>query len=252
MRIVTFNLYHDKADWPARRELIIRQLRTLDADVVALQEVLQKPGLRNQAEELGEALGYDVVFVAIDPPGREQRYGNAVLTRLPVLARDWKALEPLPDSRSAGRVRLGFQGEPVDVYFTHLHYRNTPEGAEIRARQVADLMAFVEATRAGHPAIVAGDLNATSGSPELGLLEAGFANGYDRLHPLAGGDQLAHTTLNPAFFPDDRRRIDHVYFEQRKFAPLEARIVLNEPDRDGRLPSDHFGVLVVLRPMPAD
>lgn len=251
LRVVTFNLYHDKADWPARRSLAIEQLRELDADVVALQEVIRKPTVRNQAEDLGEALGYQVYFVSIDPPGREQRYGNAVLTRLPVLASDWKALQPLSDSRSAGLVRVDFHGSPVNVYFTHLHWQNTPEGAAIRERQVEDLLGFIDATRGDAPSIVMGDLNASSDSAELARLNARFDSSFDALHPDANGntneDQASHTTLNPRFFPDDQRRIDHIHVERGAFAPVSSRVVLDRPGPDGTLPSDHFGLFSVLR-----
>lgn len=249
LRVATFNLYHDKADWPARRELVLAQLRELDADVVALQEVIQKPTVRNQAEDLGEALGYQVSFVSIDPPGGEQRYGNALLTRLPVLARDWKALRPLTDSRSAGLVRVDFHGRPVNVYFTHLHWRNTPEGAAIRERQVQDLLGFIDATRGDAPSIVAGDFNATGGSAELARLEARFDNSFDMLHPGANDDPR-HATLNPRFFKDDRRRIDHIHAEHGAFAVVSSRVVLDRSGPDGTPPSDHFGLFSVLRLEP--
>ena len=249
LRMATFNLYHDKADWPARRPLVIEQLRELDADVVALQEVIQKPGVRNQAEDLGEALGYRVYFVSIDPPGRNQRYGNALLTRLPVLARDWKALQPSSDSRSAGLVRVEFHGQPMNAYFTHLHYRDTPEGAAIRERQVEDLLGFIDATRGDAPSIVMGDLNATSDSAELARLDGRFDSSFDVLHPGAN-DDARHTTLNPRFFPDDQRRIDHIHVERGTFTVVSSRVALDRPGPDGTLPSDHFGLFSVLRLEP--
>ena len=84
-------------------------IRALDPDVIALQEVLQDStrNLPNQAETLAQALGgYSVSFVSIDPEGKPRRYGNAILSRLPVIAEASKTLEPLTDFRTALRVRI--------------------------------------------------------------------------------------------------------------------------------------------------
>jgi beta-glucosidase len=238
--IVTFNLYHDKADWPKRRALAIAELRALDADVVVLQEVLQHETLRNQAEDLAEALGYSAYFLSIDPPERTRRYGNAILTRHPVLARDWVALRPLQDSRTAGWVRIEVSGRPINVYVTHPNHRNDEAGQSMRSRQFADLQAFIARTAGDAPSIVAGDFNTVSGAPELAALEAGHDNAWDTLH----GRADPRPTLNPHYFPDDARRIDHVYLQRGALRPLQARVVLDREGAPGVWPSDHFGLFV--------
>ena len=237
--IVTFNLYHDKADWPKRRALAIAELRELHPDVIVLQEVLQHEALRNQAEDLAEALGYSAYFISIDPADRPRRYGNAILTRHPVLARDWTPLRPLDDSRSAGLVRIDLDGRPLDVYATHLHHEDTPTGAGKRAEQLADLLAFIGRSAGDAPRIVAGDFNVAAGRPELSMLEAGHDEAFTRLHP---GDP--RPTMNPHYFPNNARRIDQVYLQRGKLTPLEARIVLDREGAPGVWPSDHFGLHV--------
>jgi len=242
LRVVTLNIYHDKAEWPKRLPLIVEQLRALDADVIALQEVLQFDGLPNQAQTLGDALGYSVQFVSTDPEGQAHRYGNALLTRLPVIEQDWTRLEPLDDSRSLGHARLRFDGQPIDVYFTHLHW--TLEGGAIRRRQLEDVRTFI-ARRSDAPSLVLGDFNAPASAPEIGVLD-GHVDTYGTLHPDA--DAAGATTLNPHFF-DYRARIDLVLAERGRFETREARIVLDTAGADGTWPSDHFGTFVVLRPV---
>ena len=238
--VVTFNLYHDKADWPARRALAIAGLRALQPDVIVLQEVLQHETLRNQADDLAEALGYSTYFISIDAPDKTRRYGNAILTRHPVLARDWTALRPLDDSRTAGMVRIDLDGHPLNVYVTHLHHEDNPGGARKRAEQLVDLLAFIARSAGDEPSIVAGDFNVAAGRPELGMLDAGgFVEAFTRLHP---GD--ARPTLNPHYFPRDARRIDHLYLQGERLVPLEARIVLDQEGAAGVWPSDHFGLHV--------
>lgn len=238
--IVTFNLYHDKADWPARRALTIAELRTPRPDVIVLQEVLQHETLRNQADDLAEALGYSAYFISIDAPDKTRRYGNAILTSHPVLARDWTALRPLDDSRTAGMVRIDIDGHQLNVYATHLHHEDTPTGARKRAEQLADLLAFIGRSAGDVPSMVAGDFNVAAGRPELATLgAAGYDEAFSRLHP---GNPLP--TLNPHYFPRDARRIDHVYLQGERLLPLEARIVLDREGSPGVWPSDHFGMYV--------
>lgn len=243
--VLTLNLYHDRDDWPRRREQIVSTLRTLRPDAIALQEVLEHESLRNQAEFLAGELGYQVHFVSTDPPGRPRRYGNAILTPHRILDRGEAFLRPLEDSRTAAYVRIAVGGHAVDIYATHLHH--TPEGSGMRAQQLRDLLAFIDGNSADAPSIVAGDFNATTDAAELAALAPRFASSHDRLHPGANRDQRAHTTLNPFYFKDRQRRIDHVYYEDGRFVPVASRIVLDRPDPHGVWPSDHFGLLATFR-----
>ncbi|MCD9029628.1 endonuclease/exonuclease/phosphatase family protein [Luteimonas sp. BDR2-5] len=243
LRIVTFNLFHDRSEWPKRLPLIVEGLRALDADVIALQEVLQTPELPNQAETLAAALGYRVQFVSTDPEGQPRRYGNALLTRDPVQAAQWSPLAPLDDSRSIGHARVAVHGRPVNVYFTHLHW--TRDGGAIRARQLQDALDYIDRTAGTAPSVLLGDFNAPATAPELALLAPRFVDSYGLLH--AAADAAGATTLNPHFF-DYRARIDLVFAEAGRFDVGEARIVLDRPDADGTWPSDHFGTFVELRP----
>lgn len=241
LRVVTLNIYHDRADWPARLPLIVAQLRALDADVIALQEVLQTETLPNQAETIAAALGYHVQFVSLDPQDRARRYGNALLTRWPVEAHVSTALAPREDSRSMGWAQIRFDGQPINVYFTHLHAGQG--GAAIRRQQLEDAMTWIEGTAGDAPSLVLGDFNAPAGADELAVLDR-FVDTYGAHHP---GDTET-TTLNPHFFPDLRGRIDLVFAERGRFEVRDARIVLDTPDAAGTWPSDHFGVHVELRP----
>lgn len=241
LRVVTLNIYHDRADWPARLPLIVEQLRALDADVIALQEVLQTETLPNQADTLAAALGYHAQFVSLDAEDRARRYGNALLTRWPVETHGSTALAPREDSRSMGWARITRDGQPINVYFTHLHAGQG--GAAIRRQQLEDAVRWIDATAGDAPSLVLGDFNAPAGADELATLER-FFDTYGAQHP----GETATTTLNPHFFPDLRGRIDLVFAERGRFEVRDARVVLDTPDAAGTWPSDHFGVYVELRP----
>src|SRR5262245_37152291 len=94
LTVVTLNLWHDQHDWPSRLARIVTELRRMRPDVLCLQEVLQNPSLRNQAETLGDSLGCQVQFASVDGPERPKRYGNAILTPHRVLDVGSRNLEP--------------------------------------------------------------------------------------------------------------------------------------------------------------
>jgi endonuclease/exonuclease/phosphatase family metal-dependent hydrolase len=242
LSLVTLNIYHDADDWMLRRPLIIKGLKELLPDVIVLQEVLQHETLRNQASDIAEALGYEEWFVSASPRGDERRFGNAILTRHPVLERTEHRLHPLDDWRTLAHARLEICGRMVDIYGTHLHH--TREGEGIRARQVRDIVSAIEVRGDGTSSILAGDFNATVIAPELGPLLAQYFDAFGRV------EEEAHriTTLNPHYFDTEmQRRIDHIFAERGRFEVLEARRVLDRPDDSATWPSDHFGVFAELR-----
>ena len=243
--LVTLNLYHDRDDWPRRRAQIVDELRRLRPDAIALQEVLQHERLPNQAAWLARELGYDWHFVTTDPPSSARRYGNALLVRGTALERGETLLHPLEDHRSAGLVRVLAGGRPLNLYVTHLHWK--PAGGALRAQQVHDLLAWVEATADGLPSVIAGDFNAAADAPELAALREGYEDAWAALHPHAGPEEAS--TLNPHYFPQPAR-IDHVFLERGRLQPLKARLLFAQPDAHGTWASDHRGLYVRLRLSP--
>ncbi|MEG3788535.1 glycoside hydrolase family 3 C-terminal domain-containing protein [Lysobacter sp. CCNWLW3] len=246
LSVVSLNLWHDKSDWPARQRQIVAELRRLRPDVIALQEVLQHENLPNQAQSLADALGYRAYFVSVDAADAPRRYGNAILTRRPVLALEWRPLQPADDYRNVAHARIVLDGRVVNVYATHLHYK--PEGGAIRKRQIDDLLAYVDATSDGAPSIVAGDFNAPEHAPEFARFGRRFHNAYGVLHPGIADDAREHSTLNLNQYAP--LRIDHVYYEPAAFAASQAEILFRRADADGVWASDHYGMHARLRLLP--
>ena len=243
--VVTLNIWHDRDNWPARMDYIVRELRRLDPDVIGLQEVIQRDTLPNQAATIARALGYDFHFTSVDPEDRPQRYGNAILTKHTIVGRHWKPLLPLNDYRTVAHARIAIGSREVDVYDTHLHH--TAEGGAIRREQIEDLLGFIRSTRGTGPVIVMGDFNAAPEAQEMQLMDAEYADAYASVHPDAAA--RARTTLNPEL-GHTARRIDHIYFERGRFEPVSAEIILDHRDAAGVWASDHFGVIARLRIRP--
>ena len=236
--IVTLNLWHDREDWPHRQAIIEAELRRLSPDAIVLQEVLQDDGLPNQAQALALKLGYHAFFVSVDPVNRARRYGNAILTREPATLRGFRRLQPHGAYRIAGWVRTTLHGRDVNLYVVHLDFEDRT-GAT-RARQVEDLLDFVDATRGDAPVVIGGDFNITADAAEMAPLRDRFIDAYAAAHPGETVDDDAHTTLNPRFNPP--ARIDRIYAQKRMFATPQARRILDVPDAEGRWASDHYGV----------
>lgn len=237
LTLVTFNIWHNQGDWAARLPLLIAAIRAENPDVIALQEVLEDAavGLPNQARTIADALGgYEMHFVSTDAEGAPRRYGNAILSRLPVLAHDWKTLEPLDDYRTALRVRVDAGGRAVDVVNTHLAWQ--ADAQAVRARQLADLISWLP--KDGTPLIVTGDFNAVQEDAGLAVL-----TGERFFSALPRG--TAATTLNPAK-NHPPRVIDHIFAETARFAP-DSAAVIGTGSTGGEYPSDHFGVAATLR-----
>ncbi|MGY1857354.1 endonuclease/exonuclease/phosphatase family protein [Modestobacter sp. SYSU DS0290] len=247
VRLVTFNVHHGVGD-DGRHDLprLARLLADADADLICLQEVDRHFGPRSegvdQAELLSRALEMELAWgPAIDEPGGggsdgdRRQYGNALLSRLPLLAR---AVHPLPgggEPRSALRARVGLPGGALWVTTTHLSSGSAADRA-VQAAAVAELHTAAE------PGVLVGDLNAEPGSPELESLRARLADAWQQA--AARSDQTGRFSLHrdtglthPARRP--RVRIDQVWVTGG-VAVTDARVL------DGAGTSDHHPLLVDL------
>ena len=89
LRVASYNV-HGCRGWDGRRDVarIVRILREIDADVVGLQEVESRHGRSDidQAEEFAAALGMTCIEGPLLHHVQRGWYGNALLTRLEVMA----------------------------------------------------------------------------------------------------------------------------------------------------------------------
>ncbi|HET9729495.1 MAG TPA: endonuclease/exonuclease/phosphatase family protein [Acidimicrobiia bacterium] len=265
IRIATWNLWGRYGPWATRERAIVETLRTIDADVYALQEVWDDDD-RNQARVLAGALGHSHVVYAANLERDGVRSGNAIISRWPI-ARDHTELLPREAGSARddeGEERLAVFAEidgprgPIQVFCTHFSWRD--DHSAVRQEQVRALCALIRAQRPRtFPAIVCGDLNAEPHSDELRMLTGRtsvpvpgvvFRDAWEFAH----GDDPGATTSNTNPFTaanlDLDRRIDYVLVGVPKLGGvghvLGAHIAGNEPVADV-WPSDHFAVVAELR-----
>ena len=160
LRIASYNVHACVgSDGHGDADRVAAVIRELDADVVALQEVLSDDAADgpDQFAHLADAVG----LRAIEGPtlhGSAARYGNAILTRLPVLDVDRLDLSVSHrESRGAVAVDLGRDDVRLRVVATHLGLWRSE-----RRRQVERLLAWLDDPATRRPAalwVLAGDMN---------------------------------------------------------------------------------------------
>lgn len=245
VRLVTFNTRHgvgtdDRHDLPR----LARVLEAAEADLICLQEVDRHWGPRSeevdQALLLSRALDMQLAWgPAIEKPnpgGEPRQYGNALLSRLPILISDVHLLPGTGEPRSALRTMVELDGAALWVTTTHLSTRP----AEERRAQAAALAALHSDSM--ETGVVVGDFNTEPDAADLAPLRARFREAWD-LAP-DRGDQAGWRFWQADqgdTFPSENpsKRIDHVWVSDG--VEVTAARVL---DGDGA--SDHLPFVVDL------
>jgi endonuclease/exonuclease/phosphatase family metal-dependent hydrolase len=203
VRVVTYNV-HKGFDTRGHLDLeaIARAIEAESPDVVALQEVSRGQITEcdvDMASWLSRRLGLPCVYTPTGVP----LWGQAVLTRLPVLRAESRLLPPrLPTTRSYGYVELDAGwGEPLRLVDTHY----TAVFGDASRLAHSEALGADLAARGLRNVVVAGDLNATPDSPplrvfyDLGLADAvgdaGLAPGYTAptVRPTVRIDYILHS-----------------------------------------------------------
>ena len=230
---MSYNIHHGegtdgKIDLLRIAEVIKRE----GADIVALQEVdrgVARTARRDLPEELAVLTGMACVFSNnFHYQGGE--YGNAVLTRFPVLHRDNTHYRMLRTGEQRGLLQLvlGVNGRQLRFLNTHIDYR--PDDTE-RLSNIEEIKR-VENQHGHLPAILCGDFNDTPGSRVHRAIKERFQDCWE----LAGqGHGFTYSSDTP------RKRIDYVFVSKdAPLVPLKAWV----PPSDA---SDHLPLVAEFR-----
>lgn len=170
LTVATWNIHRGVGmDRRFRPDRIVRVLAEIDADVIALQEVGGRDVDFDMISHLAEASGHGPV-AGVTFRDRHGDFGNALLSRLPIIATDQRWLRVGDrEPRLALVTELERARGPLRVVVTHL-------GLSVSERhtQVAQLIELLR-DLPSMPTILAGDMNAWSrGKPESRPLDSWF------------------------------------------------------------------------------
>jgi endonuclease/exonuclease/phosphatase family metal-dependent hydrolase len=273
LTFVTFNLYHggpfsgllgDGQELDRRLEMVGEALRSLNPDIIGLQEASEGRQRGNVAERLAAQLGFHHVYAAANPrPFRSGPInhaisallnfseGPAIVSRFPIT--DWETLD-LPrcgrhaDSRLLLHATLQSPWGELNVFSTHTI------GDPCQTGRVAQL---VRNRRGPLPSVLMGDFNASEDSTAIAAVShnGDFIDAFRTANPSLPGLTVWQPIAAPISMV--RRRVDYLFLvpgEEYRGRVISSRIILNTPQRlsDGSVlwPSDHYGVLAELEVFP--
>ena len=189
-------------DRRVRPDRVAAVLRAINADVIALQEVVGAgPRGRSQIEEIGASLGMGWVMAPVRHL-RGHQFGNAVLSRFPITHHaehdlSWKTCEA-----------RGLQRADVDVHGQTLHVYNVHLGTAILERryQAERLATLVSDRHVGGAKLVLGDFNEWMRGLTTQLLSSKLQSADLR-------NYLKRRRTYPGLFPI--LHLDHIYYAGR-------------------------------------
>lgn len=273
LRVATLNIWNRSGPWVDRLPLIRDELVRLDPSVVGLQEVLRhvpygsapfEPHVQNcQATEIASGLGYQVVYAEASDYGSGLKFGNALLTRHPVLRTYRFTLPDLSsgESRSLLGVFLETPFGALPVFVTHLNWKLFQ--ASVRLEQVQFIVdrIFELAPTQDEllPPILMGDFNADPDSDEIRFLcglkvENGksvyFADAWRYAGDGSFGATFCRTNGYARSAREPSRRIDYIFTRGPdsllRGEPVRTELAFAKSAHKNGVeiwPSDHFGVV---------
>ncbi|MGE5543932.1 MAG: endonuclease/exonuclease/phosphatase family protein [Bacillota bacterium] len=166
LRVATYNIRHGLGlDGKVDLARVGQVIRELEVDLIGLQEVdkgRRRSGNVDQARCLAELMNMRYIFAPAISRGTSQ-YGNAILSRYPILFWESFPLKSIRESRILVRAVIEVSGNRLNFYTTHLGLSRRE-----RMRHINDVVLPVISS--GKRTILTGDFNCRPDSPEMQIL----------------------------------------------------------------------------------
>ncbi len=235
-RIATYNTHKCRGmDGRIRPHRVGQVLQELDADVIALQEIMSLAGGRreqNQAQFLADSVGLDY-RMGETRQYRGAAYGNVILTRFPI--RDVEAYDLTASRREArGCLRCDLEvapGKIIHVFNIHLgtgYLERRKQAKLLVSRQV------LLSPKLKHPRLILGDFNEWTRGLVSRMLAQRFESVDIQLH-------LNRRKTYPGVLPI--MHLDHMYFDRH----LALEEFLLHRSRMALMASDHLPLVAHFR-----
>lgn len=233
IRVVTYNIHKCRGLDGRRRPVRIAEvLKQIDADIIALQEVVgmdEPEREHNQVRAIAEELGLDF-RIGENRRLRGGAYGNAVLSRLPLLDDHnhdltWQKYEPRGCLHV--NVALGERTQALDIFNVHLGTGFFER--RYQARRLLDVVNSVQ-DQVPKPRLVLGDFNEWM----RGLATRLLSDYFNSAEPQ---QRLGRARSYPGVLP--LMHLDHIYYD----SSLQLKSIVVHRSTLALVASDHLPVV---------
>lgn len=220
IKVLSWNIWAGK-NLDKVREVLEGQ----NADIVALQEVIDVPSSANHAQNLAQSLDYQYVYCKAfedDRHGGGYSIGNAILSKFKIEESKCVSLSSfdlyennaLTEPRSACIGYISINNKKVKVLSVHLGYSRTADLSPARAEQLKNLLSQINPNE---PTILVGDLNSIPESEVIKSLDKVLINTDNSSTP---------TKIDFATEGNPKYKIDYIYIssdlKKEKFEVLKS------------------------------
>jgi len=240
LRIATLNLEQNHKRWETRRELIAGELRELQPDLCALNEIhVPSETGRWLQQTVKNAGGPHYALLQQAKAGDDGRVeAEGLLARIPVM--ETASLDYRLHDCVALAARFEVQDRLLDVYVTHLIATRVPEAA--REFQVGELLEWI--CRRGDLAqsVICGDFNVSPDQPSARKMCEYFAPTQTEPTAFTPLRELDGPPTHPEW-PRLDRCFDYIWMPKTMKLKASGRCFDRPAENNPELwPSDHVGV----------
>ncbi len=228
IRVMSYNIHHGRgSDDKVDLDRIAKLINDWNPDLVALQEVdnaTSRSNFMNQTDTLAlKTKMFSIFGKNIDVFGGE--YGNAVLSRYPIIHSENRKLPSIGNSEQRGLLAVWVQLKDKDneTVFISTHFDHREKDTE-RLKSVEKIKFWIDRGDFGNDFIIAGDLNDTSSSKIILTINT-FCDGTN---------QSDKYKTYPAENPD--RQLDYIYTCNKGEYIIDSYHVINAPIFSDHLP----------------
>ncbi len=233
-RITTYNIHKCRGlDRRVSPQRILEVLKETESDIIALQEVVgmdEGELERNQVRSIAKELGFDF------RTGETRRldggaYGNAVLTRLPIVAQcNHDITRRKNEPRGCLEVILALEGQQPSAHLLRIYNVHLGTGFFERRYQASRLIQVLGSPDRSRPRLLLGDFNEWP----RGLVSSLLGKRFNTAEPRR---RFGRARSYPGILP--LAHVDHIYYD----LPLEVKSVVVHRSRLALIASDHLPIV---------
>ncbi len=193
IKLLSWNIWHGK-----HLDDVIAFLKTQNADIIALQEVVKYDDQEDTATQIAKSLGYSYIYYKAFYTERHTPHyemGNAILSRFPIQTSQCHFLSTMKEyqGNAATEPRIAVEAtiEGIKVFSVHLAYSENWKSSEMRMQQIEKLSPLLQNDRT----VLMGDMNGGADLPEIQKIS----------------EILKNADANPITPTHREHRIDHIF-----------------------------------------